>query len=65
MSVLPCPFCDHDDVEYCEVDPGTFAIDCPECQCIGPFAPTPELAAARWNAAHDNDLKMDRRVLHF
>jgi hypothetical protein len=46
---LACPFCDEFDVEYCEVEPGTFAIDCPSCQCIGPFSDTAEGAVIAWN----------------
>jgi hypothetical protein len=49
MKINPCPFCDHVDVEWCEPELGTYAIDCPECQCIGPFADSPEVAAEKWN----------------
>lgn len=50
-AVNPCPFCNHADVEYSEVEPGTYAVDCPECQCIGPFADSTEEAAKLWNKA--------------
>jgi hypothetical protein len=59
---LSCPFCDEIDVEYCEVYPGQIAIDCPSCQCIGPFADTPEGAVIAWNRAHEKDLKLTRLV---
>lgn len=62
MNIMPCPFCDNEDVEVCEVELGTFAIDCPECQCLGPFADDIETAILRWNAPHDRDYKMDRLV---
>jgi len=62
MTPLSCPFCDETDVEYCEVEPGTFAIDCPTCQCIGPFADDAEGAVIAWNKAHDKDLKLTRLV---
>lgn len=58
IDILPCPFCGHDDVEICEVEPGRIAIDCPECQCIGPFADALEDAAALWNAP-----TRERRIL--
>lgn len=47
--IKPCPFCSHVDVEICEVEPGRIAIDCPECECIGPFADTVEEAVDLWN----------------
>ncbi len=49
LGILPCPFCEFVDVEICEVEPGRIAIDCPECECIGPFADSVEGAAAMWN----------------
>jgi len=52
IAILPCPFCGHHDVEICEVEPGRIAIDCPECECIGPFADSVEQAAELWNAPH-------------
>lgn len=61
-TIFPCPFCDHDDVEINEIEPGRFAIDCPECECIGPFADTVWLAIDRWNRPHSMDFKMDRLV---
>jgi hypothetical protein len=62
IVVMPCPFCDFDDPEVCEVEPGTFAIDCPNCQCIGPYADDIENAVRCWNIPHDRDYKMDRLV---
>lgn len=62
MNIMPCPFCDYTDVEFCEVEPGRFAIDCPECECIGPFADDIETAIQRWNAPHDKSLKLDLLV---
>lgn len=50
IVILPCPFCTWHDVEVCEVEPGRIAIDCPECQAIGPFADTTEKAVDLWNA---------------
>jgi Lar family restriction alleviation protein len=49
LIIKPCPFCGHEDVEICEVEPGTIAIDCPECQAIGPFGDTVEAAIDMWN----------------
>lgn len=49
ITINPCPFCGYHDVEICEVEPGRIAIDCPDCECIGPFADTAEGAAALWN----------------
>ena len=48
-TILPCPFCGFIDVEICEVEPGRIAIDCPECECIGPFADSVDEAAELWN----------------
>lgn len=62
IAILPCPFCDYADVEICEVEPGRVAIDCPDCECIGPFADSVEEAAAKWNRPHEKDFKMDRLV---
>lgn len=49
LIIKPCPFCGHADVEICEVEPGRIAIDCPECETIGPFADTVEAAIDMWN----------------
>ena len=61
IAILPCPFCSWSDVEVCEVEPGRVAIDCPECECIGPFADTPEKAAELWNAPQ---LKLRQSLQH-
>jgi hypothetical protein len=53
IAVNPCPFCGHKYVEFCEVEPGTMAVDCPECQCIGPFADSPEEDVVKWNLVGD------------
>lgn len=45
----PCPFCGHDDIEINEIEPGRFAIDCPECECIGPFNDSVKGAIEAWN----------------
>jgi hypothetical protein len=49
VAIRNCPFCDHADVEVNEIEPGRFAIDCPDCECIGPFADTVDLAIRLWN----------------
>ena len=50
ITVFPCPFCGHDDVEIDEIAPKTYAVDCPACGCIGPTSTcTPEDAIAAWN----------------
>jgi hypothetical protein len=59
---LSCPFCDEHDVEFCEAEPGTWAIDCPSCQAIGPFADDAEGAAIAWNKAHEKNLSLTREV---
>ncbi len=61
-TIMPCPFCRHDDVEICEVEPGRIAIDCPECECIGPFADSVDEAIAKWNAPHSMNLSLDAEV---
>jgi hypothetical protein len=62
ITVNPCPFCGHDDVEFSEVEPGTYAVDCPECQCIGPFADTTDEARLKWNkpGVHAHELTILR-----
>jgi hypothetical protein len=62
IDVFPCPFCGHDDVQIGEVSPGRFAVDCPECECVGPQGDTVEQAVAKWCAPHDKDLKLERLV---
>lgn len=52
-TIHPCPFCGYDDVSITEVEPGRIAIDCDNCQCIGPFADTVEEASALWNKPTD------------
>jgi len=51
IHVSGCPFCDYDDVEITEVSPGEFAVDCPDCRCIGPILGEPMEAIAKWNDA--------------
>lgn len=59
-TVMPCPFCEYDDVYISEIEPGRLAVDCPNCESIGPFADTVEDAARLWNVVHDKSLKLDR-----
>ncbi len=50
MTVNPCPFCGHDDVEIDEVSPGRFAVTCPECEAIGPTSEVSvQGAVMHWN----------------
>ena len=63
ITILPCHFCGHDDVELDEVDMRCFAVCCPECEAIGPASrKSVEHAIALWNQPHDKSLKMDRLV---
>jgi Lar family restriction alleviation protein len=50
-TILPCPFCGWHDVEIGEISPGEYAVDCPDCQCIGPFGETMTQAIEIWNRA--------------
>ena len=50
-TINPCPFCGLEDVEIMEVRPGEFAVDCPECECIGPITPDVMDTIAAWNKA--------------
>ena len=52
IEILPCPFCGYRYGKICEVEPGRIAIDCPDCECIGPFADSVEEAAEWWNTPH-------------
>ena len=52
IVILPCPFCNNEDVVVDEVKPNVIAITCEECQVIGPHADLDqslEVAIARWN----------------
>lgn len=49
--IKPCPFCEWEDVLIGEIAPGHFAVDCPECECIGPFGDTVDEAVEAWNRA--------------
>ena len=63
ITIHPCPFCDHDDVELDEIDAHCFAVCCPECECIGPVSrESIEEAIAAWNKVHEKDLKITRLV---
>ncbi len=50
-TILPCPFCGHENVEIDEVGIGEFAVDCPECLAIGPIAGDIMSAIAQYNGA--------------
>ena len=50
-TILPCPFCGHDDVEIDEVGMGEFAVDCPECRAIGQICGSVMEAILDWNCA--------------
>lgn len=63
-TVMPCPFCGHDDVEIDEVDRGCFAVCCPECEAMGPVSRIcVENAIEGWNRPHDRDFKLERLVI--
>lgn len=63
ITIHPCPFCGHDDVELDEVDLRCFAVCCPECEVIGPISrESVEDAIVKWNRPHDQSLKLDRLV---
>ncbi len=49
ITILPCPFCGHDDVEIEEVSISEFAVCCPECSCIGPVCDTVMEAISYWS----------------
>lgn len=51
ITILDCPFCGHTDVEICECSTGEYAVDCPECRCIGPVCETIMIAIDEWNKA--------------
>ena len=53
IVVNDCPFCGWHDVEIDEIEPGRYAVDCPECECIGPFADTQLGAIDAWNLGSD------------
>lgn len=49
IQINACPFCGHDDVEIGEVSPSEFAVDCPDCRCIGPISGDIKGAIDAWN----------------
>lgn len=55
--MLPCPFCGHEDVEIDEVTTQEFAVDCPECRCIGPIRDTVMEAISFWNDRRGNEIQ--------
>ncbi len=52
IQILPCPFCGHEDVEIGEIGLGEFAVDCPECQAIGPITDNIMSAIHDFNRRH-------------
>lgn len=48
-TINPCPFCGYDGVEIDEVAITEYAVDCPECRCIGPICGTVMEAISYWN----------------
>lgn len=48
-DIKHCPFCGNQDVQIGEPEPGKIAIDCPECECVGPFGFSIESAIELWN----------------
>lgn len=50
ITVNPCPFCGHDDVQMDEVDLECYAVVCPECEAMGPInRESIEAAIEQWN----------------
>ncbi len=49
IHIKPCVFCGFDDVTIDEVRIGGYAVDCPECEAIGPIKPTTMEAISFWN----------------
>lgn len=58
-TINPCPFCGIEDVEIDEVRPGEYAVDCPECECIGPIKPEVMEAISAWNKAPQTIVNRD------
>ena len=61
-TIKNCPFCDNDQVEIGEIEPGRYAVDCPECQCIGPFGDDMIEAIDKWNVPHSKCLSIEAEV---
>lgn len=57
-EILPCPFCGHSDLKIGEPEPNRLAVDCPECECIGPFAVSVTDAITAWNRAPRHTAKV-------
>ena len=50
IAVKPCPFCGEDDPFIDEIEPGRFALVCPDCGTIGPASEVSQQGAIlAWN----------------
>lgn len=58
-TINPCPFCGNEDIEIDEVRIGEYAVDCPECECIGPIKPEIMSAITAWNGAPQSIVNRD------
>lgn len=59
ITVNDCPFCGQADVEIYEVSTYEFAVECPECRCIGPITYDVMSAIAAWNKADKTKTLVD------
>jgi len=55
ITVNPCPFCRHVDVEIDQIEDSEFLVDCPECRATGPIYESVIDAVAAWNYATRQD----------
>lgn len=49
ITIRPCPFCGHDDVEIDKTGIAEYAVCCPECRAIGPITGHIMESIAAWN----------------
>ncbi len=52
ITILPCPFCLHDDVEISTLYREQIAVYCPQCGAFGPDGRDTMSAVMLWNRRH-------------
>ncbi len=59
ITVNNCPFCGDENVEIDEIRSGEYAVDCQECESIGPIRADIMTAIEDWNRAPQSIVNRD------